>query len=90
MVTAQRSVPATLELYPEMSYTDAKGKVQTERANKYFIMYGEEGEGSGKSINERRSARHDPDHVAVLQTLILIRLAELARYSSPAQIARAR
>lgn len=28
-------------MYPEVSFTDDKGREQTERANKYFIMYGE-------------------------------------------------
>ena len=28
-------------MYPEVSFTDGKGREQTERANKYFIMYGE-------------------------------------------------
>lgn len=43
-----------LALYPEMSYTDSKGKERTERGNKYFIMYGEKGETEGVSLAERR------------------------------------
>ena len=48
------SLPAALDLYPEMTVTDSKGKVQTERANKYFVMYGETGGTSGVSIDESR------------------------------------
>ena len=48
------SVDKAMELYPEMSYTDDKGKMQTERANKYFIMLGEEGDTKGISLAERR------------------------------------
>ena len=48
------SVDKAMELYPEMSYTDDKGKTQTERANKYFIMLGEEGDTKGVSLAERR------------------------------------
>ncbi len=44
----------TLDLYPEMKYTDKEGKEKTERANKYFIMYGENGESKGVSLAERR------------------------------------
>ncbi len=57
MVAAtQTTVPAALDLYPEVSYTDAKGKSQTERANKYFVMFGYEGEGIGTTIAQRRLA----------------------------------
>lgn len=50
-----RGVAEVLAFYPEMSYTDAKGKSQTERANKYFIMFGEAGETEGTaSIGESR------------------------------------
>ena len=31
----------SLDMYPEVSFTDDKGREQTERANKYFILYGE-------------------------------------------------
>ena len=48
------SVGQAMELYPEMSYTDDKGKTHTERANKYFIMLGEEGNTKGVSLAERR------------------------------------
>ena len=48
------TVGQALELYPEMSYTDDKGKTHTERANKYFIMLGEEGDAKGVSLAERR------------------------------------
>ena len=48
------SISEALDLYPEMNYTDSKGKEQTERANKYFIMYGEAGTTAGVSIDERR------------------------------------
>lgn len=48
------SVAQAMELYPEMSYTDNKGKAQTERTNKYFIMLGEEGNTKGVSLAERR------------------------------------
>ena len=48
------SVKEAIDLYPEMSYTDGKGKAQTERANKYFIMLGEDGETKGVSLAERR------------------------------------
>ncbi len=48
------SVSQAMELYPEMSYTDDKGKMQTERTNKYFIMLGEEGGTKGVSLAERR------------------------------------
>ena len=43
-----------MELYPEMSFTDDKGKTHTERANKYFIMLGEDGDTKGLSLAERR------------------------------------
>ena len=43
-----------LDLYPEMSYRDDKGKERTERGNKYFVMYGERGETEGVSLAERR------------------------------------
>lgn len=56
MLTGQRSIPAILQCYPEVTHTDAKGKTQSERANKYFIMFGEEGDKTGTSIGERRSA----------------------------------
>ena len=48
------SLSQALDLYPEMSYTDSKGKTKTERANKYFIMFGEDGDKSGVSLAERR------------------------------------
>ena len=48
------SVGQAMELYPEMNYTDSKGKTHTERANKYFIMLGEEGNAKGVSLAERR------------------------------------
>ena len=48
---SSRGVPEALALYPEMSYTDVKGKAQSERANKYFIMFGET---EGVSIGESR------------------------------------
>lgn len=48
------SVGQAMELYPEMNYTDNKGKTHTERANKYFIMLGEEGNAKGVSLAERR------------------------------------
>lgn len=34
-------VSQSLDMYPEVSFTDDKGHEQAERANKYFIMYGE-------------------------------------------------
>ena len=43
-----------LDLYPEMSYMDDKGKTITERVNKYFIMYGENGDSGDVSLAERR------------------------------------
>ena len=48
------NVGQAMELYPEMSYTDGKGKTHTERANRYFIMLGEEGNAKGVSLAERR------------------------------------
>lgn len=51
------SVKEAMELYPEMSYTDSKGKTLTERANKYFIMLGEDGSTKGISLAERRLVR---------------------------------
>lgn len=48
------SVSQALDLYPEMSYTDGKGKTKTERANKYFIMFREKGDKTGVSLAERR------------------------------------
>lgn len=48
------SIPTALDLYPEMTVTDSKGKTQTERANKYFVMYGETGDVAGVSIDQRR------------------------------------
>ena len=53
----QLSVAKAMDLYPEMSYTDDKGKNQTERANKYFIMLGEDGPTKGVSLAERRCVR---------------------------------
>ena len=50
----QLSVATAMDLYPEMSYTDKKGKTQTERANKDFIMLGEDGTSKGVSLAERR------------------------------------
>ena len=49
------SVGQAVDLYPEMTYTDSKGKMHTERANKYFIMLGEDGDTKGISLAERRS-----------------------------------
>ena len=49
------SVSQAVDLYPEMTYTDGKGKTHTERANKYFIMLGEDGDTKGISLAERRS-----------------------------------
>ena len=60
------SVAHTMDLYPEMSYTDNKGKTQTERANKYFIMLGKEGDAKGTSLAERRLVG---DHIANLLIL---------------------
>ena len=45
------SLSNTLDLYPEITSTDKKGKTTKERANKYFIMMGEKG---GVSLAERR------------------------------------
>ena len=52
-----KDISEVMALYPEMSYTDAKGKTQLERANKYFIMFGEAGETGGASIGESRYDR---------------------------------
>ena len=46
-----------MDLYPEMSFTDDKGKTHTERANRYFIMLGEDGDTKGVSLAERRFAK---------------------------------
>ena len=43
------TVEDTLTLYPEIAFTDKKGRDQVERANKYFIMFG-----NAKQIDERR------------------------------------
>ena len=48
------SVGQAIELYPEMNFTNDKGKTHTERANKYFIMLGEDGDTKGVSLAERR------------------------------------
>ena len=50
----RESLGQVLEQYPEMSYTDDKGKARTERVNKYFIMFGERGGTEGISLAERR------------------------------------
>ncbi len=47
------SVTAVLDMYPEMKYTNEKGKDTFERANKYFIMYGEDAT-DGKDVGQRR------------------------------------
>ena len=46
------SISEALQLYPEMTITDRKGKSTTERSNKYFVMYGEEPTAS--TVGERR------------------------------------
>lgn len=43
------TVGETLTLYPQINFTDEKGRDQVERANKYFIMFGDT-----KQIDERR------------------------------------
>ena len=43
------TVEETLTLYPQIAFTDEKGRDQVERANKYFIMFG-----NTKQIDERR------------------------------------
>ena len=43
------TVEETLTLYPQINFTDARGRDQVERANKYFIMFGDT-----KQIDERR------------------------------------
>ena len=48
------SVGEAMELYPEMNFTDDKGKTHTERANKYFIMLGEDGDTKELSLAEKR------------------------------------
>lgn len=45
---------AVQEMYPEVSCTDSKGKTRLERANKYFIMFGEAEDSEGVSLAERR------------------------------------
>ena len=54
MNRGRESLSQTLDLYPEMTYTDGKGKEKLERCNKYFIMFGEKGEKEGVSLAERR------------------------------------
>lgn len=45
----------TLDLYPEVTSEDKKGKITKERMNQYFIMYGDKGESLGAaSLAERR------------------------------------
>jgi microsomal prostaglandin-E synthase 2 len=46
------TVEETLALYPEVTFTDTKGKERVQRANKYFIMFGDT-----KQIDERREER---------------------------------
>ena len=48
-VVGTGTVEDTLTLYPQVQFTDAKGKERVERANKYFIMFGDT-----KQIDERR------------------------------------
>ena len=48
-----KPVSVVLEMYPEMKYTNDKGKEQVERANKYFIMYGEHAT-DGRDVDQRR------------------------------------
>lgn len=57
MVNESSSIARSLDLYPEMSFTDAKGKVHNERANKYFIMYGSKGMTEGIPLSEAREER---------------------------------
>jgi len=38
-----KSLVEVLDLYPEMTNTDKKGKVVKERGNMYFIMFGDKG-----------------------------------------------
>lgn len=46
-------MPKVLDMYPEMKYTNESGKDFFERANKYFIMYGENAT-DGKNLDQRR------------------------------------
>lgn len=48
------SLSKTLDKYPELTYTDSKGKERTDRGNKYFIMYGEKGSMEAGSLAQRR------------------------------------
>lgn len=50
----ENSLSEILDFYPEVSYADAKGKERVERANKYFIMFGQSGDLKGLSLAERR------------------------------------
>ena len=48
------SMSQSLDLYPEMSFTDDKGKTHTD---KYFIMLGEDGNKKRVLLAERRFAQ---------------------------------
>ena len=66
-----------LQLYPEMTITDSKGKTTTERSNKYFVMYGEEPTSS--SVGERRYEGHVHMITAIPFFLLLLLLLLLLR-----------
>lgn len=44
-------------MYPVMDYINEEGKSIQDRANKYFIMYGESAT-DGKTVDERRQVFH--------------------------------
>lgn len=54
MLNLDLSLTQSLDLYPEMVYTDAKGKPHTERANQYFVMLPDSGVTDDMSLAEIR------------------------------------
>ena len=54
MLNGDLSLSQSLDLYPEMAYTDNKGKTRTERANQYFVMLPNSGATDDMSLAERR------------------------------------
>ena len=53
MLLVNDSLSSVLDMYPVMKYDNEKESNQFERANKYFIMYGEHST-DGRDVNQRR------------------------------------
>ena len=53
MVLMNKSLSNILDMYPIMKYDNEKEANLFERANKYFIMYGEDST-DGRDVDQRR------------------------------------